>query len=85
MADLPALMDTIIAVGAKQWQYPVDSGHGQRRGQRLFTAATLPVVDLMPLLARLYRQGVDRGLVMIPGNNIGVSSAYEHLWRGLRR
>jgi radical SAM protein with 4Fe4S-binding SPASM domain len=36
----------------------------------------------MPLLARLYRDGADRGLLMIVGNNIGYFGPYEHLWRG---
>jgi radical SAM protein with 4Fe4S-binding SPASM domain len=38
--------------------------------------------ELMPLLARLYSEGVDRGLLLVPGNNIGYFGPYEHLWRG---
>ena len=37
----------------------------------------------MPTLARLYHEGVTRGLLMMPGNNIGYFGEYEHLWRGI--
>ena len=40
------------------------------------------VVELMPLLARLYREGADRGLLMMVGNNIGYFGPYEYVWRG---
>jgi radical SAM protein with 4Fe4S-binding SPASM domain len=40
------------------------------------------VLDLMPLLAKLYHAGVARGLLMIVGNNIGYFGPYEHVWRG---
>ncbi len=43
---------------------------------------TSKLLVLMPLLARLYREGVARGLLMIVGNNIGYFGPYEHLWRG---
>jgi radical SAM protein with 4Fe4S-binding SPASM domain len=41
------------------------------------------LLDLMPLLARLYHEGMDRGLLMVVGNNIGYFGPYEHLWRTL--
>lgn len=41
------------------------------------------VLELMPLLAHLYREGADRGLLMAVGNNIGYFGPYEHLLRGL--
>jgi radical SAM protein with 4Fe4S-binding SPASM domain len=36
----------------------------------------------MPLLADLYKKGVDQGFLMQPGNNIGYFGPYESLWRG---
>jgi len=38
--------------------------------------------ELYPMLAELYEQGLERGLLMVPGNNIGYFGPYEHLWRG---
>jgi radical SAM protein with 4Fe4S-binding SPASM domain len=40
------------------------------------------VLELMPLLARLYQEGANRGLLMAVGNNIGYFGPYEHIWRG---
>jgi len=39
-------------------------------------------LQLMPLLAELYEEGADRGLLLQPGNNIGYFGPYESLWRG---
>jgi len=40
------------------------------------------LLELMPLLAKLYHDGAARGLLMIVGNNIGYFGPYEHVWRG---
>lgn len=40
------------------------------------------MLELMPLLARLYQEGLKRGLLMTVGNNIGFFGPYEHMWRG---
>jgi radical SAM protein with 4Fe4S-binding SPASM domain len=39
----------------------------------------------MPMLAELYHEGIDRGLLMIPGNNIGYFGPYEHIWRSFNQ
>jgi radical SAM protein with 4Fe4S-binding SPASM domain len=41
------------------------------------------VGEMMPLLDRLYRAGLERGLLMVVGNNIGYFGPYEHTLRGL--
>ena len=82
MPQLPELMEVILNTGAKQWQVQltvamgnaVDNDHLLLQPYRLF--------ELMPLLARLYTEGVSRGLLMVVGNNIGYFGPYEHLWRG---
>jgi radical SAM protein with 4Fe4S-binding SPASM domain len=40
------------------------------------------VGELMPLLVRLHRAGLERGLLMVVGNNIGYFGPYEHILRG---
>jgi radical SAM protein with 4Fe4S-binding SPASM domain len=40
------------------------------------------LLELMPLLAELYREGADRGFLLLPGNNIGYFGPYESVWRG---
>jgi radical SAM protein with 4Fe4S-binding SPASM domain len=40
------------------------------------------LASLMPLLAELHRAGRERGLQLLPGNNIGYFGPYDVLWRG---
>ena len=82
MADLPALMDSIIDVGAQQWQIQVTVAMGNAVDHPELLLQPYEVLELMPLLARLYEQGAERGLLMAVGNNIGYYGPYEHLWRG---
>jgi Y-X(10)_GDL-associated radical SAM protein len=82
MADLPRLMDTIIEAGATHWQIQLTVAMGNAADNDHLLLQPYQLVDLMPLLARLYAEGVDRGLLMVVGNNIGYFGPYEHLWRG---
>lgn len=36
----------------------------------------------MPRLAELYRRGLDRGVLLVVGDNTGYFGPHEHLWRG---
>lgn len=83
MADLPALMDHIVALGAKQWQIQLTVAMGNAADNDDLLLQPYELLELMPLLARLYREGEARGLLMIVGNNIGYFGPYEQLWRGL--
>jgi radical SAM protein with 4Fe4S-binding SPASM domain len=40
------------------------------------------LLELMPLLAELFRTSAERGMLLQPGNNIGYFGPYEALWRG---
>jgi Y-X(10)_GDL-associated radical SAM protein len=82
MSDLPGLMDTIIDLGAKQWQVQITVAMGNAVDNDYLLLQPWQVLELMPLLARLYQEGADRGLLMEVGNNIGYFGPYEHVWRG---
>jgi Y-X(10)_GDL-associated radical SAM protein len=82
MPDLPELMETIIGIGAKQWQVQLTVAMGNAVDNDGLLLQPHRVLELMPLLARLYRDGAARGLLMVVGNNIGYFGPYEHLWRG---
>ena len=82
MPDLPALMDLIIGAGAKQWQIQITVAMGNAVDNPEVLLQPHRVLELMPLLARLYNEGAERGLLMVVGNNIGYFGPYEHLWRG---
>jgi Y-X(10)_GDL-associated radical SAM protein len=82
MNDLPELMETIIGIGAKQWQIQLTVAMGNAVDNDDLLLQPYRVLELMPLLAKLYHAGVARGLLMIVGNNIGYFGPYEHVWRG---
>jgi Y-X(10)_GDL-associated radical SAM protein len=82
MADLPELMDTIIELGATHWQIQLTVAMGNAVDNDELLLQPYQLLELMPLLARLYKEGVARGLLMNVGNNIGYYGPYEHLWRG---
>lgn len=82
MRDLPELMETIIGLGAKQWQIQLTVAMGNAADNDELLLQPYQLLDLMPLLARLYHAAAARGLLMVVGNNIGYFGPYEHLWRG---
>lgn len=82
LRDLPELMDTIIEVGAKQWQIQLTVAMGNAVDNDDLLLQPYQLLELMPLLAKLYHEGAARGLLMIVGNNIGYFGPYEHVWRG---
>jgi Y-X(10)_GDL-associated radical SAM protein len=80
--ELPALMDLFIAAGAKNWQVQLTVAMGRAADHPELLLQPYELLDLMPVLAGLYKDGVDRGFLLQPGNNIGYFGPYESLWRG---
>ncbi|MGC0152644.1 GDL motif peptide-associated radical SAM/SPASM maturase [Chromobacterium vaccinii] len=82
MADLPQLMEHIIELGASHWQIQLTVAMGNAVDNDQLLLQPYRLIELMPLLARLYREGRERGLLMTVGNNIGYYGPFERLWRG---
>ena len=82
LAELPALMKQVIETGARQWQLQLTVAMGNATDHPDVLLQPWQILDLMPLLARLYREGADAGLLLVMGNNIGYFGPYEHVWRG---
>ena len=81
MPQLPEIMETIIAAGARNWQIQLTVAMGRAVDNPHLLLQPYHLRELMPMLARLYEDGRRRGLRMQPGNNIGYFGPYEHLWR----
>lgn len=82
MADLPELMHTIRAAGATHWQIQLTVAMGNAVDNDALLLQPYQLKELMPLLARLYREGLDSGLLLAVGNNIGYFGPYEEQLRG---
>jgi radical SAM protein with 4Fe4S-binding SPASM domain len=85
MPQLPELMDVIIEAGAKHWQVQLTVAMGNAVDHDEILLQPYELATLMPLLAGLYRAGRERGLRLLPGNNIGYFGPYDTLWRGPER
>jgi Y-X(10)_GDL-associated radical SAM protein len=79
---LPELMDRIIEAGATHWQIQLTVAMGNAVDNPELLLQPYKLIEVMPLLARLYREGEARGLLMVVGNNVGYFGPYEHIWRG---
>jgi len=80
--QLRELMNHFIAAGAKNWQIQLTVAMGRAADNPELLLQPYELLELMPLLAELYQEGVDQGFLLQPGNNIGYFGPYESLWRG---
>lgn len=80
--ELPQVMETIITAGATHWQTQLTVAMGNAVDHPELLLQPYQLLEMYPMLAQLYIEGLERGLLMVPGNNIGYFGPYEHLWRG---
>jgi radical SAM protein with 4Fe4S-binding SPASM domain len=80
--QLRDLMNLFIDSGAKNWQIQLTVAMGRAADNPEILLQPYELRELFPLLAELHQEGLNRGLLMQPGNNIGYFGPYEHLWRG---
>jgi radical SAM protein with 4Fe4S-binding SPASM domain len=82
LGELPALMDVIIAAGVRYWQVQLTVAMGNAVDNDAILLQPYELATLMPLLAQLHEEGRERGLTVLPGNNVGYFGPYDVLWRG---
>ena len=81
LPHLPAILDAIVGVGATHWQIQLAVPMGNAVDHDEILLQPFQLAELMPLLARLYHRGIDHGVLITAGNNVGYFGPYEHLWR----
>lgn len=79
---LEPLFHRILAAGATHWQLQITVAMGNAVENDHLLLQPYRMLELMPLLNRLYQEGVQRGLLLTFGNNLGYFGPYEHNWRG---
>jgi len=82
MPQLPTLMEVIADAGAKYWQVQLTVAMGNAVDHDEILLQPYDLATLMPLLAQLHARGLQRDLLLLPGNNIGYFGPYDALWRG---
>lgn len=82
LPELEPLFNRIIEAGATHWQLQITVAMGNAVENDHLLLQPYRVLELMPLLNRLYHEGQQRGLLITFGNNLGYYGPYEHHWRG---
>ncbi len=82
LPQLRELCDLFIEAGAKNWQVQLTVAMGRAADNPELLLQPFQLLELMPLLAELFWTGVERGMLLQPGNNVGYFGPYESVWRG---
>ena len=82
MPQLSELQDLFIQARVRNWQIQLTVAMGRAADNPELLLQPYQLLELMPLLAELFEKGIEHGLIMQPGNNIGYFGPYESLWRG---
>ncbi len=82
LPQLRELCELFIEAGAKNWQVQLTVAMGRAADNPELLLQPYQLLELMPLLAELFWTGVERGMLLQPGNNIGYFGPYESVWRG---
>ena len=86
MRELPDVLETIIALGARAWQIQLTVAMGRAGDAPDLLLQPEDLLELFPLLARLKARCDEAGVALWPGNNIGYFGPYESVLRaGLQR
>ena len=82
LPELRELCELFIEAGAKNWQVQLTVAMGRAADNPELLLQPYQLLELMPLLAELFWTGVERGMLLQPGNNVGYFGPYESVWRG---
>ena len=82
MADLPAVLETIIAHGAHSWQIQLTVAMGRAADRPEWLLQPYDLLALFPLLGTLAERCREADVLLWPGNNVGYFGPYESTLRG---
>jgi radical SAM protein with 4Fe4S-binding SPASM domain len=80
--QLDALLDVIVDAGATHWQVQLTVPMGRAGDQPALILQPYQMLEVMPLLASLYRRAARHGVLVQIGNNVGYFGPHEGELRG---
>ena len=80
--ELPAILETAIAAGAKAWQVQLTAAMGRAADQPDLLPQPYDLLELFPMLAELKGRCDEAGVRLWPGNNLGYFGPFESVLRG---
>jgi radical SAM protein with 4Fe4S-binding SPASM domain len=81
MPELPALFERLVSEGVRHWQIQVTVPMGRAADEPEVLLQPYDYLALFPMLADLKQRGLEHGLLMQPGNNVGYFGPYEKILR----
>src|SRR5258706_1672470 len=82
MAELPAVLETIIAHGAHSWQIQLTVAMGRAADRPEWLLQPYDLLELFPMLGTLAERCREADVLLWPGNNVGYFGPYETALRG---
>jgi radical SAM protein with 4Fe4S-binding SPASM domain len=82
--DLEALYDHLRDAGVGAWQVQITSPLGRAADRPDMMLQPFDLLELLPRIAELKRRGLEDGLTLMPGNNLGYFGPEEALLRSQR-
>jgi radical SAM protein with 4Fe4S-binding SPASM domain len=82
MPELPAILETVIAVGGRAWQVQLTAAMGRAADQPDLLLQPFDLLELFPILAQLKTRCDEARVRLWPGNNIGYFGPFESVLRG---
>jgi radical SAM protein with 4Fe4S-binding SPASM domain len=80
-AELRDIFATILQARATGWQVQLTVPMGNAADSNDLILNPYELGELIPQLHDLFRKGLESGLQLIPGNNIGYFGPFESTWR----
>ncbi len=80
--QLDAVLDLVIAAGAKNWQLQLTVPMGRAADRPELILQPYRLAELFPLLAALFERASQHGVLLQIGNNLGYFGPYEGRLRG---
>ena len=82
MPELPAILEEVIAAGARSWQLQLTVAMGRAVDEPDVLLQPYDLLTLFPMLAELKKRADANKVRIWPGNNLGYFGPYEDLFRG---
>lgn len=80
-ADLEPLYEVLKQAGVRSWQIQITAALGRAADQEHFLFQPYDLLHFVPRVAALKRRGLQEGLLIMPGNNLGYFGPEEALLR----
>jgi len=82
LAELPEVLETIIARGVHSWQIQLTVAMGRAADEPAMLLQPYDLLELFPVLDRLADRCRQADVLLWPGNNVGYFGPYESKLRG---